>query len=144
MFPEHFGFMEYFGFHGRFCVSPFMTTSKVSNGRIYFETSAGAKWSVPFLPTVGTVVRKVAGRLVYHELFELEDWEREEWPWATHRMSLTPFFEQSSPLFVSCPVGIKEGCKYQILLACGKEDSRHPSDQWKIDEFNVFEGSKVV
>lgn len=49
------------------------------------------------MAVVGTAIRKVAGRLVYHDLFQLEGWEKELWPWATHRMALTPRFEQTSP-----------------------------------------------
>ena len=93
---------------------------------------------------VGTVARKTpSGELVYHELFELDEHEKAEWPWASHRMGLTPRFEQSHPLFSSCPVGIKEGCKFQLLLAY-KNDTRHADDQWKIISYTIHQRKAVA
>jgi hypothetical protein len=83
------------------------------------------------------------GRRRYHQLFDLEDWEKKEWPWATHRMSLTPSYDQTSPLFSSCPVGIKEGTKYQMLLNLEGE-SRTPDDQWKVEAFTFREYPKTT
>ena len=114
------------------------TRSIVKDGFVHFE-SPNAKWKTPVMEHVGSVRRKLDGMRVFHDLFKLEPWEEAEWPWATHRMSLTPSKEQHDPLFSSCPVALKPGTKFQLMLCYSAEAGRHAHDQWKIEDFRIFD-----
>jgi hypothetical protein len=48
----------------------------------------------------------------------------------------TTDYPQDDPLFSSCPVGIKPGTKFQLLLNLqGESDA--PDAQWKIESFEL-------
>lgn len=111
----------------------FLSSDRTSIVRDY----GTCKVTTPIMRELGTATFKHSGRIHYHTLYELNDFDRREFPWATHRMSLRNNSYQRDPLFTSCPVAIKAGTKYQLMLAYG-EDSM-PNDQWKLEHFKLYE-----